>query len=55
MVSQKLDLPLVLFVSDYHPAQQSWIVESGPGSSEADELVGEDARACGKGQFSTIS
>jgi len=45
VVGQKLDLPLVLFVPESHPAQQSWILESGPGSSEADEVVGEDVGA----------
>jgi len=42
VISQKYDLPLVLFVPDYHPAEQFWILESGHGASEMDGLVSED-------------
>ena len=40
---------MVLFVPDYHPAQQVWILEAGLGSGEANELVGEDIRTLRQG------
>ena len=49
VVGQKLNLSLVLFVPDYHPAQQFRILEAGPGSGEADDLVGEDVPALRQG------
>ena len=45
VVGQKLDLPLVLLVPDYHPAQQFWILEAGSETGEADDLVSEDVPA----------
>ena len=49
VVGQKLGLPLVLFVPDYHSAQQAWILETGLGPGKADDLVGEDAPALRQG------
>jgi len=45
VVGEQLDLPLVLFVPDYHPTQQPWIFLFGHGPAEANDLVGEDVSA----------
>ena len=45
LVGQELNLSLVLFVPDYHPAQQFWILEAGLESGEANDLVSEDITA----------
>ena len=49
VVGQKLNLPLVLFIPDNHPAQQLRILEPSLWSSEANDLVGEDVPALWQG------
>jgi len=49
VVGQKLNLPVVLFVPDYHPAQPFGIFEASLGSGEADDLVSKDAPALRQG------
>jgi hypothetical protein len=41
VVSEKLNLTLVLFVPDNHPAQQFWILLSGHRAGESNELIME--------------